>query len=338
MEQAVGVHYRADGSVRKDSPLLVRYADDFVVHCHTRQHAIEVKTLLGRWLEPRGLAFNDDKTRVVSIDEGFDFLGFNVRRYHGRKTLIKPSKAAIRRIRERLRVELRSLRGANAQVVIKRLNPIVRGWAAYYRTQVSSATFSALDDYLWRLTFKWAKFSHGNKPIAWVFARHFGRFNKARQDRWVFGDRDSGAHLHRFSWTHIVRHPVVKQGASPDDPTLADYWTERRRKAPLPANSATRRLLAAESGRCHACHGTLIDADHRPRNPQQWEQWLLDSREMIMLVSQPLDTPGEAEPRLIHTRCRERHHAQRDRPKQPPAQQPPGLARAGCRETGTSGS
>ena len=75
---------------------------------------------------PRGLAFNEDKTRVVTLNEGFDFLGFNVRRY-GSKPLIKPSKAAQRRIRERLRSELRSLRGTNAQAVIKRPNPIIRG-------------------------------------------------------------------------------------------------------------------------------------------------------------------------------------------------------------------
>jgi len=93
---------------------------------------------------PRGLAFNEDKTRVVPLGEGFDFLGFNVRRY-GTTPLIKPSKAAVRRIRERLRDELRSRRGSNAQAVIKRLNPIIRGWAAYYRTQVAAETFGKLD-------------------------------------------------------------------------------------------------------------------------------------------------------------------------------------------------
>lgn len=66
----------------------------------------------------------------------------------------------MRRVRERLRTELRSLRGTNAPTVIKRLNPIIRGWAAYYRTQVSSTTFNALDGYLWQLTYKWAVFSH----------------------------------------------------------------------------------------------------------------------------------------------------------------------------------
>jgi len=101
-----------------------------VVHCHTRQGALEIKAKLAKWLAPRGLAFNEDKTRVVTLDEGFDFLGFNVRRYRG-KLLIKPSNAAIRRIRARLKDELRSLRGSNAQAVIKRLNPIIRGWANF---------------------------------------------------------------------------------------------------------------------------------------------------------------------------------------------------------------
>ena len=121
-----------------------------------------------------------------TLEEGFDFLGFNVRRY-GNKPLIKPSKAAVRRIRERLRTELRSLRGTNAPTVIKKLNPIIRGWAAYYRTQVSAEIFGKLDHYLWGLTFKWARFSHANKSTRWVVDRYYGRFNKSRHDRWVFG-------------------------------------------------------------------------------------------------------------------------------------------------------
>ena len=226
-----------------------------VALCHTRQEALEVKARLADWLAPRGLAFNEDKTRVVTLSEGFDFLGFNVRRY-GNKPLIKPSKAAVRRIRERLRTELRSLRGTNAQAVIKRLNPIIRGWAAYYRTQVSSEVFGALDTYLWRLTCKWARFSHQNKPKSWVIARYFGKFNRSRQDRWVFGDRKSGAYMHKFSWTRILRHRIVKHGASPDDPALADYWAWRRRKMPLPINKTTQELTDAQDGRCQICGGS----------------------------------------------------------------------------------
>jgi RNA-directed DNA polymerase len=141
MEEAAGARYKKSGreasQIAAGGPSLIRYADDLIALCHSRQEALEVKARLATWLAPRGLAFNEDKTRVVTLDEGFDFLGFNVRRY-GTKPLIKPSKAAQRRIRERLRTEMRSLRGTNAQAVIKRLNPIIRGWAAYYRTQVSS--------------------------------------------------------------------------------------------------------------------------------------------------------------------------------------------------------
>ena len=105
---------------------LVRYADDLVALCVSREQADEVKTRLAAWLAPRGLAFNEDKTRVVHLDDGFDFLGFNVRRYRG-KLLIKPSKAALRRHRERLSAEMRALRGANVSTVIKRLDPIIGG-------------------------------------------------------------------------------------------------------------------------------------------------------------------------------------------------------------------
>src|ERR1019366_7405099 len=240
MEQAAGVRYHMTGTHAGQTvagcPVLIRYADDLLAWCHSKDEAFEVKARLAAWLTPRGLAFNEDKTRVVTLDEGFDFLGFNVRRYHG-KLLIKPSKAAVRRIRKRLATELRSLRGANAQAVIKRLNPIIRGWAAYYRTQVTSETFGKLDHYLWKLTYKWATFSHENKSASWVFARYFAKFIQSRQDRWVFGDRNSGAYMHRFAWTHIVRHEIVKSGASPDDPALGDYWARRQSKTPLPINN-----------------------------------------------------------------------------------------------------
>jgi RNA-directed DNA polymerase len=301
METAAGALYKADGHAKTGTPVLIRYADDFVVHCHTRQEALEVKARLTAWLTPRGLAFNDDKTKIVSLSEGYDFLGFNVRRYT-RALLITPSQAAVRRIRERLRDELRSLHGSNAAAVLKRLNPIIRGWAAYYRTQVSSKTFSKLDSYLWRLTFKWAKRSHSTKPAYWVFARYFGKFNKARQDRWVFGDRQTGGYLHRFAWTNIVRHEIVKHRASPDDPELADYWARRRQKASLPINRTALRLYRAQDGRCAICKVTLLAAADRPQTPRDWEHWLATNRKTIEIAWNTANSDA-ADPRLIHHNC-----------------------------------
>ena len=325
MEQAAGARYEKSGRwgarIAKGCPATIRYADDFVVLCHTRQEVLEVKARLARWLAPRGLAFNEDKTRVVSLSEGFDFLGFNVRRY-GTKPLIKPSKAAIRRIRERLRTELRSMRGSNAPTVIKKLNPIIRGWAAYYRTQVSAEVFDALDQYLWELTFKWARFSHANKPTRWVVARYWGRFNKARQDRWVFGDRKSGAHLHKFKWTNIVRHRIVMGVASTDDPALADYWGQRRRKARLPIDKTSLWLLKAQDGRCAICGSVFLPDDDRPQNPREWEQWLAGARKgLAKVVISPAPEPDEHEPRLVHVRCRDGSS-----PALLPAYEPLGLA------------
>jgi RNA-directed DNA polymerase len=256
----------------------------------------------------------------VSLAEGFDFLGFNVRRY-GTKPLIKPSKTAARRIRERLRAELRSLRGSNAIAVIKRLNPIIRGWAAYYRTQVSSKTFGLLDNYLWKLTYKWAIFSHHNKPTTWVFRRYFGKFNRSRQDRWVFGDRDSGSYLHRFGWTSIVRHQRVKYGASPDDPALTEYWARRRRTTPLPINKTSLWLYRVQEGRCVICRGILSAVEDRPQLPHHWEQWLASADLSVIKTERIAATPDTAEYRLIHARC---HPGKRTRTL--PLQTPTGRA------------
>jgi len=336
LEKAAGVCYRQTGAhtgdTEPDSPVLVRYADDMIALCHSRAQAEQVKVQLAAWLTPRGLVFNEDKTRIVHLaDDGHDFLGFNVRRHHG-KLLIRPSKTALRQLRERLTAEMQALRGANAAAVIARLNPIIRGWAAYYRGVVSSEAFAALDAHMWKLTYKWAKHSHPNKSRHWVVARYFGRFNRARQDRWVFGDRDTGAYLTKFAWTKIVRHQMVKGGASPDDPTLAPYWAERRRKNKPPLGRAGLRLLQAQHGRCPLCGGLLLHADHEPQSPHEWEQWLKVTRKAVRKQAITAD-PGSGTPdepvalRLTHAYCRRRSTADAGRGSAlPPAREPLGFA------------
>jgi RNA-directed DNA polymerase len=128
MEEAAGVRYWEGATLRAvpGTPVLVRYADDVLALCHTREQAEHVKQRLARWLEPRGLVFNEAKTRITHLDQGVDFLGFEIRRYRG-KLLTKPSKDALRRIRKRLSQEVTALRGANADAVIARLNPIITG-------------------------------------------------------------------------------------------------------------------------------------------------------------------------------------------------------------------
>ncbi|PRX42176.1 group II intron reverse transcriptase/maturase [Nonomuraea fuscirosea] len=131
LEEAAGVRYRMTGvtagRAREGTPVLVRYADDLVVCCYSEQEAYRVKQRLAEWLEPRGLVFNEDKTKVVHAGEGFDFLGFSVRRYSNGKLLIKPSRDAVKRIRKRLTDETRRMRGSSVRELTSRLNPIIRG-------------------------------------------------------------------------------------------------------------------------------------------------------------------------------------------------------------------
>ena len=328
LEEAAGVRYRTSGTHTGDtmpgSPVAIRYADDVAVLCHSQEQAGQVKARLAEWLAPRGLAFNEDKTNIVHLSEGFDTLGFNVRRYNG-KLLIKPSKAAVRRLRERLAAEMRILRGGNAMAVIAKLNPIIRGWAAYYRGVVSSRLFRWLDSYLWKLLYKWARWRHSNKPKFWIVGRYFGKFNKFRNDHWVFGDRDTGAYLVKFSWTAIERHVPVKGAASPDDPALAAYWAKRREKIKPPLDRYTLRLLTAQHGLCPLCGDYLLSSDQPPRSPQQWETWWLSITRKAIAASylthhgQP-SMPSDGQTRLVHASCQRASQArQRRNPELQPA-------------------
>jgi RNA-directed DNA polymerase len=296
---------RTSGRAVPGSPVIVRYADDLVALCGSAEQAQQVKATLTGWLASRGLVFNEDKTRVVALEDGFDFLGFNIRRYPNGKLLIKPSKEAVRRIRRRLAAEVKALHGANAEAVITTLNPVIRGWAAYYRTVVSKEIFSALDHYVWVLTYRWARRAHPNKGKRWVKTRYFAAFHPSRKDRWVFGDHDSGRYLVKFSWTPIVRHHQVKGRASVDDPDLADYWARRRRRDRPPLGSFLLRQLQSQQGRCPGCGGLLLDADHPPQHPNGWEQWLKVVRKAIRRTAiTTLDGPADDTARhLIHTHC-----------------------------------
>ena len=150
LEQAIGMGYQhGGGRVQTCGPRrVVRYADDFLVFCSTQEDAQQAVLLLRTWLKERGLALSEEKTRIVHLKEGFDFLGFNVRQYPSRntatgwKTLIKPSKESIQKIRDRLRTEWLALKTGRVEVIVKRLNPIIRGWSNYFRTGVAYETFT----------------------------------------------------------------------------------------------------------------------------------------------------------------------------------------------------
>jgi RNA-directed DNA polymerase len=148
-----------------------------------------------------------------------------------------------------------------------------------------------------------------------VVNRYFGRFNKSRNDRWVFGDRNSGAYLVKHAWTRIVRHQMVKAGSSPDDPSLAEYWAGRRRRAaPPPMDNLSLRLLQSQRGSCPLCGELLLFADSPPQSPADWEQWVRTIKRVIAKrhITEVRSGSGDHSTlRLVHATClRKRMHPQ----------------------------
>jgi RNA-directed DNA polymerase len=125
---------------------VIRYADDFIVTSDS-SHVLEnrVRPAVEAFLAERGLSLSKEKTHITHINTGFDFLGFNVRKYK-EKLLIKPAKASIKRLLDKVRDRIKSQPTVSAAVLIRQLNPIIRGWANYYRHVVSKDIFSWVDN------------------------------------------------------------------------------------------------------------------------------------------------------------------------------------------------
>jgi len=260
MEEALGITYNSHGQIQSPRTL-VRYADDFVILTKTRRDAETAYLVIYRWLEKRGLKLNDEKTRIVELCDGFDFLGFNVRLYnstpHSTKErwtlLIKPSKESARRVKVKLREEWKKATGRKLEGQIPYFNRIIRGWANYYCTVVSSETFKTLDFWMWNRAWRYTGHRHKDKSKGWRMVKSFGKFNPKRNDCWVFGDKQTGAYVWKFQWTGIRRHVLVKGTASPDDPNLKEYW-ERRIKAKAEGLPVKKGRIAQNQGhRCPVC-------------------------------------------------------------------------------------
>ena len=194
-----------------------------------------MKPAVINFLNVRGLALSEEKTHITHIDDGFDFLGFNVRKYNG-KLLIKPSKKSVIAFLEKIRECIKSNKTVKTEVLIMLLNAKIRGWANYYRFSVAQATFDYVDHQIHQMLWRWATRRHPNKPAKWVQEKYF----RTRQLRkWVFSTaiRNKDGHklvvdLFNASSVVIKRHILIKGDATPYDPAFIDYFKLRnsRRK------------------------------------------------------------------------------------------------------------
>jgi len=266
MEEALGVKYDSSGNLRSKRAV-VKYADDFVVFCESKDDAEKVTGELTHWLAQRGLTLSPEKTKIVHLTEGFDFLSYNVRHYKrtrtrtGWKLLIQPSKDAVKKVRRKLKEKWLSLKATPVAVTCTQLNPIIRGWANYHRVKVATRTFQAMDRWMFYRAARWAKFRHHGKSTAWRSHRYWGRLNPERQDTWVFGDKRTGVYLLKFAWFTRRHHILVKGKASPDDPALRDYWHQRRTAKAYDLNAKDRRLATRQGHVCAICHDSLMNGE-----------------------------------------------------------------------------
>ena len=187
----------------------VRYADDWVITAESREVAEQVKAAVEGFLAERGLSLSEEKTKIVHIDEGFDFLSWNFQKYSG-KLLIKPSKKAVSTITRTISDIISHSKSASQKVLIDKLNPVIRGWSLYHRNVVSAKTFSSLDHTVWELLWQWAKRRHPDKGHGWTARRYW---HSVDNSNWTFTTFAST--LIRFSDTKIRRHILVQLKRNP---------------------------------------------------------------------------------------------------------------------------
>ncbi len=187
----------------------VRYADDFIVTAKTEEIAEQVKELIKDFLKVRGLELSDEKTLITHIDTGFDFLGWNFRKYNG-KLLVKPSKKSIEKVTEKISYTIKEGKAWKQKDLIGTLNPIITGWANYHQTVVSRETFHKMDYRIWNTLWHWAKRRHPNKSKQWIIQKYW---HESGNRNWVFSDENKKLSI--LSDTKKIKHIRLKLSMNP---------------------------------------------------------------------------------------------------------------------------
>lgn len=219
---------------RKDKINMIAYADDFVVTAISKE-LIEEKVLptLVSALRNVGLELSPEKTKITHIEKGFDFLGFNVRKYANGKLLIKPSKASITSFLEDIKDVIKKGGALPTDKLIHSLNAKITGWSNYYRNVVASKTFSQVDSEIFLALKRWAFKRHARKGKRWIISRYYTRH---QGNRWRFHcmvkDKNGNKkplYLKHASETKIRRHIKIRADATPFNPKFREYFEEREK-------------------------------------------------------------------------------------------------------------
>ncbi len=268
LERTLREHYpRTTGPEPRSMVNLVRYADDFIITGRTQTLLTdEVKPLVDAFMRERGLVLSPEKTVITHIEDGFDFLGQNVRKYrqahmNGKTQLfITPSKKNVHAFLEKVRKIIKEQRSATAGHLIQQLNPVIRGWAMYHRHVVSAHTFASVDHAIVQALWAWARRRHPKKNAGWVKKKYF---HTRGTRHWVFSGTvearpgsSPGVWLYSAAGVSIQRHIKIRAAANPYDPAWEPYFETRLDVAMeqnLAGRRTLRRLWQEQHGICPLC-------------------------------------------------------------------------------------
>lgn len=271
----------------------VRYADDFIITAKNREILENgVKPLVCEFLQARGLTLSEEKTKITHIDEGFDFLGFNIRKYKG-TFLIKPSKKSLKNFMTKIRGIIEANKGSKQESLIRLLNPVITGWVNYFKYCVASDTFKKADSQIFKKLWQWAVRRHPKKGKKWVAKRYFGRVGN---QNWYFisifskDDSEKKVTLKKLYDTKIIRYVKIKSEANPLDPDWREYFDKRttyKMLLSLKGRNSLLRLWEKQNRVCIHC-GEPINKEH---------EWGVTEKQVA----------NKMQKFLVHDTCRRRY-------------------------------
>ena len=279
----------------------VRYADDFII-TGISQELLENEVLptVEAFMAERGLTLSKEKTLITHIEQGFDFLGQNVRKYNG-KMLIKPSKKNVQTLLKNIRDYLNSHKTAPAVAIIAKLNPMIRGWCNYHRWICASETFKYVDYRIWKMLWKWCRRIHSNRRKRWIKNKYF---KTVGERSWVFSaPRPKGEEgyyrLLHAARVKIDKHVKIRATANcylPEDEQYFERLKMQRLKKSLSGNMKLWKIVERQNFQCAVCHQTFNSED----------EW--DIHHIVRRVDGGTDASSNL--MMLHVNCHRQVHSQ----------------------------
>ena len=201
----------------------IRYADDFVITGRTPEDLRLVQKDIEKFLNIRGLELSKEKTHITNIRDGFDYLGFNFRKYPNDKVIVTPTKDGIKSFKSKIKEIFKKYNSSSLTMLITKLNPLLRGWANYYRFVNSKVIFSKLDSYIWRKSLNWMKRIHQRRETKKYYKQYFKPFPNYKSD--VLSD--GRQFVYRLSTLPLKEFIKIKSEANPYDTSFDDYFIKR---------------------------------------------------------------------------------------------------------------